>query len=209
MFTGIVEGIGLLSDLYKRGDTWLLRLKVPSELKPIDPGESLSVDGCCLTVVEEVKDEILVEVSWETFSRTKIKRYFPGIKVNLERALQIGKRLGGHFVTGHVDGVGEVLSLEYEERTAKLSILAPSELSRYLVEKGSIAVDGVSLTINGVDGSVFWVTLVPFTLQHTTLSELRSGDWVNLEVDILAKYVEKLLKFKGIDEDFLKEHGFL
>jgi len=198
-----------LSDLYKRGDTWVLRLQVPSELKPIEPGESLSVDGCCLTVVEEVKDEILLEVSWETFSRTKIKRYLPGIKVNLERALQIGKRLGGHFVTGHVDGVGEVLNLEYEERTARLTLRAPSGLSRYLVEKGSIAVDGVSLTINGVEGSVFWVTLVPFTLKHTTLGELRLGDWVNLEVDILAKYVEKFLKFKGIDEDFLKEHGFL
>jgi riboflavin synthase len=209
MFTGIVEGIGLLKDLQKSGDIWVLRLKIPSELKPFEPGESLSVDGCCLTVIEEREDEVILEVSAETFYRTKIRRYSPGTKVNLERALQIGKRLGGHFVTGHVDGVGEVLSLEYEEKTAKLSILAPSELSRYLVEKGSIAVDGVSLTINGVDGSVFWITLVPFTLKHTTLGQLRSGDWVNLEVDILAKYVEKLLKFKGIDEEFLKEHGFL
>lgn len=210
MFTGIVEGKGTVRGIVRRGDTLLLRISLPPQLTDIGPGDSISVDGSCLTVLEGLEREIVVEVSEETLSRTKISQYVPGKRVNLERAIRAGGRFGGHFVTGHVDGVGEVVLMDRGQRTARLEVLAPGEVSQYLVKKGSVAVDGVSLTVNEVWGDRFQVMLIPYTLEHTTLGELRPGDKVNLEADILAKYVRKFLNLKeGIDEAFLAEHGFL
>jgi len=210
VFTGIVEGKGTVRGIVRRGDTLLLRISLPPQLTDIGPGDSISVDGSCLTVLEGLEREIVVEVSEETLSRTKISQYVPGKRVNLERAIRAGGRFGGHFVTGHVDGVGEVVLMDRGQRTARLEVLAPGEVSQYLVKKGSVAVDGVSLTVNEVWGDRFQVMLIPYTLEHTTLGELRPGDKVNLEADILAKYVRKFLNLKeGIDEAFLAEHGFL
>lgn len=210
MFTGIVEGKGIIRDIGRRGDTLLLRIALPPQLTDIRPGDSISVDGSCLTVLEGLEREIVVEVSEETLSRTKISQYVPGKRVNLERAIRAGGRFGGHFVTGHVDGVGEVVLMERAQRTARLEVLAPEEVSPYLVKKGSVAVDGVSLTVNEVWGDRFQVMLIPYTLEHTTLGELRPGDKVNLEADILAKYVRKFLNPQGgVDEAFLAKHGFL
>ncbi len=210
MFTGIVEGKGTVRGIVRKGDTLLLRISLPPQLTDIGPGDSISVDGSCLTVLEGLEREIVVEVSEETLSRTKISQYVPGKRVNLERAIRAGGRFGGHFVTGHVDGVGEVVLMDRGQRTARLEVLAPGEVSQYLVKKGSVAVDGVSLTVNEVWGDRFQVMLIPYTLEHTTLGELRPGDKVNLEADILAKYVRKFLNLKeGIDEAFLAEHGFL
>lgn len=211
MFTGIVEGIGVIRGKEFRGGVMTLRISLPPPLTEVRPGDSISVDGSCLTVVTVREREIEVELSEETLARTKAPSYFPGKRVNLERALEVGGRLGGHIVTGHVDGVGEVISLERHGGTARLEVMAPEEVARYLVRKGSVAVDGVSLTVNEVWGNRFEVVLVPFTLEHTTLGELLPGDKVNLEADLLAKYVEKLLNLRGggIDEAFLREHGFL
>lgn len=213
MFTGIVEGIGQIKRKGFRGGVMVLGILLPPHLTGLKPGDSISVDGSCLTVVDLGQREIEVELSEETLSHTKAPLYYPGKKVNLERALEVGGRVGGHFVTGHVDGVGEVIALKMEGRTARLEIRAPAEVSRYLVKKGSVAVDGVSLTVREVWGDRFEVVLVPFTLEHTTLGELLPGDKVNLEADLLAKYVEKFLKSPRedniIDEDFLREHGFL
>lgn len=212
MFTGIVEGIGRIVLRELRGEVMVLRISIPPNLTGVKPGDSISVDGSCLTVVDLGEREIEVELSEETLSRTKASRYVPGKRVNLERALQVGGRLGGHFVTGHVDGVGQVVAFDRWGRTARLEVRAPAEVSRYLVRKGSVAVDGVSLTVNEVRGDRFEVVLVPFTLEHTTLGELLPGDEVNLEADLLAKYVEKFLnlgKGEELDEEFLREHGFL
>lgn len=212
MFTGIVEGIGEVKGLWREGDVMRLALEVPFEAKDVNLGESLAVDGVCLTVVGKKGEEVHVEVSQETLSRTKLSRYRPGTKVNLERALRLGDRIGGHFVTGHVDGVGEVVEVERLGRSSLMAVRAPREVLPYLAEKGSVALDGVSLTVNRIRGDLFWVMLVPFTLERTTLGKMRVGEVVNLEADVLAKYVVRYLNFKGgrgITEEFLREYGFL
>jgi len=212
VFTGIVEGIGEIKGMERRGDVLSMRISLPPALTGVEVGDSISVDGVCLTIVSKKGQEVVVEVSEETSKRTVIGQYGIGRKVNLERALEAGGRMGGHFVTGHVDGVGEVLQVERGDRTFRLRVKAPREVSRYLVEKGSVALNGVSLTVNKVEGDEFETMIIPFTALKTTLSELKVGDRVNLEADILAKYVERLLPSGsrgGIDEEFLAEHGFL
>lgn len=212
MFTGIVEGIGEVRGLWRKGDLLLLALSVPFDAKGVSLGDSLAVDGVCLTVVDKKGGEVYVEASQETVSRTKLFRYRPGTKVNVERALRLGDRIGGHFVTGHVDGVGEVVEVERLGRSSVMAVRAPKEVLPYLAEKGSVALDGVSLTVNRVQGDLFWVMLVPFTLERTTLGGMGVGELVNLEADVLAKYVVRYLNFKeekGLTEGFLREHGFL
>jgi len=191
MFTGIVEEVGRVVD------TADLRLEVACGFGDLGIGDSIAVNGVCLTVMElaELGDEITfaAELSEETLARSSLGTVVAGSPVNLERPVRAGGRLGGHVVQGHVDGTGLVSALEPQEGSVVMWIQAPAGLRRYLVEKGSVAVDGVSLTVAGLEASAFSVAIIPHTLTATTLHSKAPGDLVNLEVDILAKYVESLL----------------
>jgi riboflavin synthase len=212
MFTGIIEDIGTVKALDRKGDS--LALKVESRLPAdaLSPGDSVAINGVCLTVADIAKSVFAVDLSHETLKATTLQTCKSGQRLHLERALALGGRLGGHLVTGHVDGVGEVISRTPRGRNLDLLLLAPSTVVPYLISKGSVAVDGVSLTINDPAGQRFRVTLVPHTLDQTTLSERKPGDRVNLEADLLGKYVQHFVSGhagKGINEQFLLEHGFL
>jgi len=207
MFTGIVEEIGTVRQ------TSSSRLSIEARDVPngTKPGDSISVSGACLTVTSITGRGFDVEIMPETIRRTNIGGLHYGDKVNLERAVPANGRFGGHFVQGHVDDVGEVLSIKPEEGASIARISAPSQLLKYIVIKGFIAVDGVSLTVNGCDDFSFAVSLVDFTRKHTTLGIIKPGDTVNLEVDIMAKYIEKLQQKgkNGVTLDLLAEQGFL
>jgi riboflavin synthase len=195
MFTGIVEEVGEIVDVRTSGDVVVLTVRGPRVSTDAAHGASIAVNGCCLTVVAEEgasEDLFRLELVPETLKRTSLGAVVAGSKVNLERALPAGGRLGGHIVQGHVDGVGTLLGRTPGERSDEVRFSLPAELSRYVVEKGSICVDGVSLTVAGVDADSFTVALIPTTLADTTLGRRRPGDPVNLEVDIVAKYVERL-----------------
>ncbi len=192
MFTGLVEEVGVVRAVHP-GRPTRVRIGARSVLEDARVGDSISVSGACLTVVELGDAEFAVELAEETLRRTA-PRWRIGARVNLERALKVGDRLGGHFVTGHVDGVGRVVRFDRRPGATDLFVEVPSGLERYLAEKGSIAIDGVSLTVVSVRGRVFSVTLIPHTLNATTLGELRVGDPVNLEVDLLARYLERLME---------------
>ena len=210
MFTGIVEGRGRIRAAERRGEVLRLSIEPPPSLTGLGVGDSISVSGVCLTITGISGPSFEVEVSEETLRRTNLGSKRVGDLVNLERALEVGSRVGGHLVTGHVDGVGMVTEVERFGETSRIRIRVPGELSRYLIEKGSVAVEGVSLTVNELKGDEFRVDIIPYTAQNTTLSLLRVGDEVNVEVDIIGKYIEKFLKRpKGLDEEFLREHGFL
>jgi riboflavin synthase len=194
MFTGIVEELGAV--LKRAPDR--ITVSCRTVLADTDVGSSIAVNGVCLTVVDRGPDCLGFDLSEETLRRTSLAGLSPGDPVNLERPVTLTTRLGGHLVQGHVDGVGEVIGVEAEPTGgAWLSIRPPAELVRYLVDKGSVSVDGVSLTVAGVDGDAFSVALVPHTLAVTTLGAAGAGDAVNLEVDVLAKYVERLLTSTG------------
>ncbi|MET9339801.1 riboflavin synthase [Nonomuraea sp. NPDC003804] len=196
MFTGIVEELGEIVAVEPLGDA--ARLAVRGKLVTSDAkhGDSIAVNGVCLTVVD-VEDEVFtVDVMRETLIRSSLKSVESGARVNLERAVRADQRLGGHIVQGHVDGTGVLLSREPGERWDDVRFSLPSELNRYVAEKGSIAVDGISLTVTTVDDESFGVSLIPTTLELTTLGGRGVGDVVNLEVDVIAKYVEKLVVAK-------------
>ncbi len=191
MFTGIVEELGRVGSLAAG------RLTVGCTVVRADAdiGASVAINGTCLTVVDRTEKTLGFDVSSETFSRTSLGRLQPGDGVNLERPVSLAARLGGHIVQGHVDGVGEVLGLEPEnDGGARISIRVPGALMRYVVEKGSIAVDGVSLTVAALDEGSIEIALIPHTLEVTTLGAAKPGDPVNLEVDMIAKYVERLME---------------
>ncbi|MBI5461618.1 MAG: riboflavin synthase, partial [Gammaproteobacteria bacterium] len=177
-------------------------------------GDSIAVSGVCLTAVALPGDGFWADVSGETLAHTVIGDFKPGARVNLEKALTPTTRLGGHLVSGHVDGVGEVIERTRDARSERFRIRAPQELARYIAQKGSICVDGVSLTVNAVEGSVFELNIVPHTLAETTLDDYRPGRKVNLEVDLIARYLERLLLGdteaggQGVTMDFLRAHGF-
>ena len=191
MFTGLVAGTGTVESLERDGAG--VRLRVRSELAgELGPGDSVAVNGVCLTAVEPDGDGFSADVMEETLRRSSLGPLGTGDAVNLELPLRAGDRLGGHIVQGHVDGTGEVESVREEGLSRVVRIAAPDELLRYVVEKGSIAVEGVSLTVSAVDGDAFEVSLIPETLERTTLGAAAPGRTVNLEVDVLAKYVEKL-----------------
>jgi riboflavin synthase len=191
VFTGLVAGTGTVESLERDGGG--VRLRVRSELAgELGPGDSVAVNGVCLTAVEPDRDGFSADVMEETLRRSSLGPLASGDAVNLELPLRAGDRLGGHIVQGHVDGTGEVDSVRGEGLSRVLRIAAPAELLRYVVEKGSIAVEGVSLTVSAVDGEAFEVSLIPETLERTTLGSAAPGRTVNLEVDVLAKYVEKL-----------------
>ena len=214
MFTGIVEDRGTVVRVDRQGQGIRLSVKVPTGLTEIVLGDSINVNGACLTVVEKKGETLAVDVSSETLQRTTFRDLHEGEEVNLERAVRPMDRLGGHIVTGHIDGIGTIVEMKREGDFSRIRIRAPQSVMRYVVEKGSIAIDGVSLTVNECEGEEIQLTLIPFTLQKTTLLKKRVGDRLNLEADIIGKYVEKLLGPKelgpkGLDQDFLREHGFL
>jgi riboflavin synthase len=193
MFTGIVRERGQVADVEADNGARRLRIEAPGTASQLSVGDSVSVDGCCLTATDVTDGHFAVTAVPESISRTTLGALAAGDEVNLETATRAGEPLGGHYVQGHVDGVGRIESVEPEEQGVRMRIAAPPELLRYCVEKGSIAVGGVSLTISAIDDGAFEVALVPHTLETTTLGRAKAGDAVNLEVDILAKYVEKLV----------------
>ncbi|MEE9490787.1 MAG: riboflavin synthase [Dehalococcoidia bacterium] len=207
MFTGIVEEVGIVKSL----QSGRLTVSATEVLKGTKLGDSIAINGACLTVTNIGPNSFSVDIMPETMRRTSLGALRPGQGVNLERSLAADGRFGGHFVQGHVDGTGKIISMVPEGEALLMEVAAPPDIMRYLVEKGYIAVDGVSLTIIRCDASSFAVSLVAYTQQHTTLGGKRVGDVVNLEVDIMAKYVERMgVESKsGVSLEFLGEHGFL
>jgi riboflavin synthase len=195
MFTGIVEELGTVEAIEDQGDAIRLTIRAATVLEDAGLGDSISVNGCCLTVTEHDGVTWTADVMQETLDKTSLYGVQPGDRVNLERAVTAHTRLGGHIVQGHVDGVGTVMSRTPSEHWEVVEISLPTALSRYLVDKGSITVDGVSLTVVEAGVDRFTVSLIPETLARTTLGSRQPGDRVNLEVDVIAKYVEKLLPF--------------
>lgn len=200
MFTGIVEEVGEIVDVIDGTDSAVLRVRGPLVVSDATHGASIAVNGVCLTVTEHTDDAFGVDVMKESLDRSSLGRLRPGSRVNLERAVRADGRLGGHIVQGHVDGTGTIRAREPGDRWEVVTIDLPDTLAKYVVEKGSIAVDGVSLTVSALVPGGFQVSLIPTTLTATTLGDAAIGDPVNLEVDVLAKYVEHLLAgARGID----------
>jgi riboflavin synthase len=205
LFTGIVEEVGPV----KSSSSGKLTVSASVVLEGTRLGDSMAVNGTCLTVSAMNSGSFSVDVMPETLKRTNLGQLHPGSRVNLERALMVGGRVGGHLVQGHVDATGKVVSLVPEGSAVIAKFAAPPEVLRYVVEKGFMAVDGVSLTVISYDKGSFSVSLVGYTLNNTVLGSRKVGDQVNLEVDIIAKYVEKLREGRGgVTLDFLSEHGF-
>ncbi|WP_444910539.1 riboflavin synthase [Microbulbifer sp. TRSA005] len=217
MFTGIIEAVGEIADLQPRGGD--LRVRVRSgklDLADVQLGDSIATSGVCLTVVELPGDGYWADVSAETLDVTSVSSWKRGDRVNLEKALTPQTRLGGHIVSGHVDGIGEVVWRKSEARAERFRLRAPDNLARYIAHKGSITVDGTSLTVNAVDGAEFELTIVPHTLQETIMQGYAVGTRVNLEVDLIARYLERLLLGEeaakssdgGMTLEFLAQNGF-
>jgi len=197
-----------------RGQEERLTLEIPMDLTDLKLGDSINMNGVCLTVVEKKEQAIGVDLSLETLEKTILGKLKEGDKVNLERALRLTDRLGGHIVTGHIDGIGVILEKRRERDFLGLRVRIPPSISRYVVQKGSIAIDGISLTVNQCQGEEIQITLIPYTIEKTTLIDKKVGDQVNVEADILGKYVEKMLdrgvgESERVDLSFLKKHGFV
>lgn len=217
MFTGIIEAVGTLRKLERKGDD--IRLTVASgklDLTDVRLGDSIATNGVCLTVVQQLADGYIADVSAETVSLTGFAHYKVGTKVNLEKAVTPTTRLGGHMVSGHVDGIATVEQRLARGQAIEFWLAAPAELGRYIAHKGSITIDGVSLTVNEVDGSRFRLTIVPHTAGETTLVDLQAGDKVNIEVDLIARYLERLMRFDnketqggGVTMEMLARAGFV
>ncbi len=195
MFTGIITGVGEVRTLSPIGDGHDMRLTIAApwqDTASIPLGASVACAGCCLTAVAVGEDWFAVDVSAETLARTRLGGWREGTRLNLERSLRVGDELGGHIVSGHVDGLGTLVELQSENGSYRVVVELPPELGRFVAEKGSVAVDGVSLTVNWVDGSRFGVNLIPHTWSATTLGLLQPGDQVHIEIDMLARYVARL-----------------
>jgi len=212
MFTGIIQSVGRIARLEPRGGD--VRLYVDTadlDLSDVQLGDSIAVSGVCLTAVTLESRGFSADVSNETLALTTLGKHKSGDPVNLEKALRLADRLGGHLVSGHVDGVGKVVSITPDGRSLRWVFEVPAALSRYIAAKGSICIDGTSLTVNEVNGHRFGVNLIPHTVEHTAFHARRAGDAVNLEVDVVARYIERLIAggdAPKLDEAFLKQHGF-
>jgi len=218
MFTGIIQSVGEIAVIEPKGDDARVRVLTNKlDLDDVQLGDSIAVNGVCLTAVELPGDGFWADVSGETLSVTTFKSLAVGTKTNLEKAITPSTRLGGHLVSGHVDGIGKVVERYNDGRSVRFHIQTPDNMAKYVAEKGSICVDGISLTVNAVKGAVFELNIVPHTLQETTMGQFKVGTEVNLEVDIIARYLERLIlgdkaadvKTSGISMDMLSEHGFI
>ncbi|MEP2640563.1 riboflavin synthase [Roseobacter sp.] len=196
MFTGIITDIGTITALTQEGDL-RVRIQTTYDTGRIDMGASIASDGVCLTVVDLGTDWYEVQVSAETVSKTSLGRWAVGKRVNLERALRVGDELGGHIVSGHVDGVAQVVSVTQEGDSTRVLLNAPADLARFIAPKGSVALNGTSLTVNEVDGTHFGINFIPHTKDVTTWGDVAVGDDVNLEIDTLARYVARLAEMQG------------
>lgn len=194
MFTGIVTDIGRVHSVSERPGGRRLEIETAFDLAEVSIGASIACSGCCLTVVEKTCSRFAVDVSPETLEKTTLGGWGVGASVNLEKSLKMGDDLGGHIVSGHVDGLATCLSVTPDGESWRMKIAVPAPLARFIAPKGSVALDGVSLTINEVEGDVFGVCLIPHTWTHTTLGVRKAGDEMNLEVDLLARYVNRILE---------------
>ncbi|MET0616748.1 MAG: riboflavin synthase [Luteibacter sp.] len=212
MFTGIIQAVGRIARLEPRGgDVRLVVDTAPLDMTDVALGDSIAVSGVCLTVIDFDAKSFAADVSNETLAHTTLGKHKAGDPVNLEKALRLADRLGGHLVSGHVDGTGKVVSVVPDGRSQRWTFEVEAGLSRYIAHKGSVCIDGTSLTVNEVGGNRFGVNLIPHTVEHTAFSARRPGDSVNIEVDVVARYVERLLASGDaprLDEAFLKQHGF-
>lgn len=195
MFTGIITDVGRVVAAEQRGDL-RLRISCAYDMASVDLGASIACSGVCLTVVDKGEDWFAVDVSSETIARTASGLWAEGARLNLERSLHLGDELGGHIVTGHVDGIGEIVSAEPSGDSTRILIAAPEALAPYIASKGSIAVDGASLTVNEVEDARFGINIIPHTAQQTTLGDLAPGRRVNIEIDILARYIGRMLEMR-------------
>lgn len=212
MFTGIIEDIGTITGIDKMGGKWEFAVK--TNLTPFDirEGDSVSVNGVCLTVTKTGKGVFSADASLETLNRTTLKETKASQRVNIERAMGAGGRFGGHIVTGHVDAIGTITDIKQAGDSRQFSIEIPPDISRYFVQKGSVAIDGISLTVNEQHGNTFTVNIIPYTASRTTIGEKNLRDRVNIETDIIGRYVESFLvrsKQKEIDLSFLSDHGYV
>ncbi|SCG84340.1 riboflavin synthase alpha chain [Proteiniborus sp. DW1] len=215
MFTGLVEEIGIVESVVKSTKSSRITIKARKVLKGIKLGDSICTNGVCLTVTSFDSNRFSVDVMAETIRRSNLGHFLPGDEVNLERALRLGDSLGGHIVSGHIDGMGTIENFQQEDNAVWITVATSPEILKYIVPKGSIAIDGVSLTVAYVDDFAFKVSIIPHTKDMTTLLSKKIGDKVNLECDMIGKYIEKLIEAKeqvvvnkGIDLKFLTEHGF-
>ena len=215
MFTGLIEEIGRVQSVIKSTKSARITINAEMVLEGVKLGDSISTNGVCLTVTSSTPSSFSVDVMAETMRRSNLHILSPGDEVNLERALRLGDRLGGHLVSGHIDGMGTITNYENEDNAVWITIETCPEVLKYIVQKGSIAIDGISLTVAYVDETVFKVSIIPHTKDVTTLLRKKVRDIVNLECDIIGKYIEKLLKSKeqapvnkGIDMNFLTGNGF-
>ncbi len=217
MFTGIILAVGSVADIQAKGGDCRLKINTGKlSLAGCELGDSIAVNGVCLTAVELGEHYFCADVSNETLSRTSLKSARKSVPVNLELALTPSSRLGGHIVSGHVDGLGKVVEKKADGRSMRFKFKVPDNLAKYIAEKGSICIDGISLTVNSVDGVYFSVNIVPHTLRETTLGQTEIGAEVNLEVDLLARYLERLMQGEaaatshgGITETLLANAGFI
>ena len=220
MFTGIIEAVGKIANMEARGGDMRLRIQTGKlDLADVKLGDSIAVNGVCLTVIDLPGDGFWADVSLETLNHTSFSQLKNGSPVNLEKALTPTTRLGGHLVSGHVDGLGEMVSREEDARSIRYKVRAPDDLAKYIAHKGSICVDGISLTVNAVSGAIFDLNIVPHTVQETTVAQWQPGVKVNLEVDVIARYLERMLlgdkaadpkaQGKDIRLGFLAENGYL
>jgi len=222
MFTGIIQTVGDVVAMERRSGDLRITIQAPElDWADVELGDSIAANGVCLTAVELPTHGYVADVSIETMNLTTVKNWQVGTRINLEKALTPSSRLGGHLVSGHVDGVGEVISRTADARSERFSIRAPKVLAKYIAHKGSITIDGTSLTVNAVKGDVFELNIVPHTLQWTTLDGFRAGTLINLEVDVIARYLERLLlgdraadpeamelHSGNLTQAFLRENGY-
>ena len=214
MFTGIIREVGTVVEWIDNGSTATIRIAAPEICAEMSQGDSICVNGTCLTVSEFDSGGFKADLSGETLNRTSFASIRQGDRVNLEPALRPLDRMGGHLVTGHVDGIGRIEILEEQGEFSRMTVRFPADLSRYIAEKGSLCIDGISLTVAAVNGDCVEVALIPFTLEHTHLRTKQPGDAVNLEVDILARYVERLMPFDrlsqgtGLTLEKLQQYGY-
>ncbi len=212
MFTGIIEDIGVIAAIEKGSGSWVFVVRTSFEPGSVREGDSVSVDGVCLTATAVRGQTFNADASLETLRLTTLKDKAPGQKVNLERAMTAEGRFGGHIVTGHVDTVGTITDIRNEGNSVRMTIEVPPETARSIVKKGSIAIDGISLTVNEQSDNKFTINIIPYTASRTTILEKNQRDKINIETDIIGKYVEGFLAKrdgKGIDLDFLARHGFV